>query len=121
MAVIYDDATKQARLDAVVTRLGADAILEIGTTDMTSTLATFTLDATAGTATNDVLTLATFPQTVAATDTGTAAEARIRTSTNEDRVTGLTVGTSGTDIILDDTAIVSGANVVLNSATITHG
>lgn len=121
MAVVYDDATKQERLNAVITRLGADAVLEIGDSGFTTTLVTFTLDATAGTASNDVLTFSGFPKTEAASATGTAAEARIRTSGAADRITGLTVGTSGADVILDVLSITSGQNVVLNSATITHG
>lgn len=121
MAVIYDDQTKQDRLDAVITRLGADALLEIGTTGFATTLVSYTLDATAGTATNDTLTFSGFPRTEAALADGTAAEARIRTSGAADRVTGLTVGTSGADVILDVLSITTGQNVVLNSATITHG
>lgn len=121
MAVIYDDVTKQDRLTTVVTRLGAGAKLEIGTAGMASVLVTYTLEATAGTAVNGLLTFSGFPKTEAASAGGTAAAARIRTSADADRVTGLTVGTAGTDVILDVLSITSGQNVVLNSATITHG
>lgn len=121
MAVIYDDGTKEERLNATLNRIGPGAKLEIGTTGMASVLVTFTLDDPPGTASNGLLTFAGFPKTEEASASGTAAAARIRTSGDADRVTGLTVGTSGTDVILDVLSITSGQNVVLNSATITHG
>ena len=51
---------------------------------------------------------------------GTAAAARIRTGADADVVTGLTVGTSDADIILDSVSITAGQTVTLNSASITH-
>jgi len=53
--------------------------------------------------------------------TGTAAAARIRDSDNNDVVTGLTVGTSGADIILDSVSITAGQTVTLLTGAITHG
>ena len=124
MAVNYTTAVKNSRLSAVVTAIGGTGVIEIGTAAMAAILATFTLAATAGTASNGVLTFAgnpAFPQTVTAAATGTAAAGRIRTATGgTDIVTGLTVGTSGTDIVLDSTSITSGQSVKLSSATITH-
>ena len=122
MAVTYTTALKNTRLDAVVTAIGASGKLEIGTTGMGTVLATITLDATAGTTSGGVLTFSSFPKSDSSADaTGTAAAARIRTSADADVVTGLTVGTSGTDVILDSTSITSGQVVTLNSAAITHG
>lgn len=122
MSVVYTTALKNTRLDAVVTAIGASGKLEIGTTGMGTVLATITLDATAGTTSGGVLTLSGFPKSDSSADaTGTAAAARIRTSANADVVTGLTVGTSGTDIVLDSVSITSGQQVTINSATITHG
>lgn len=119
MAVTYDNTVKAARLtatrDAVVS-----GTLQIGTAGMASVLATFTLTNPGGTVTNDVWTLAFSASTVAAGATGTAAAARIRNSGGTNRITGLTVGTSGSDINLDNTSIASGQNVTLTSATITH-
>lgn len=121
MAVTYTVAVKNARLNAVATAIGNAGKLEVGTAGMASILATFTLNSpAAGSASSSVLTLSGFPKTVAASATGTAAAARIRTSADVDIVTGLTVGTSSADIILDSTSITSGQNVTLNSATITH-
>lgn len=124
-APTYTTAVKNARLDAVTAQIDAGAAagkLEIGTASMAATLATVTLnDPSASSASGGVLTLSGFPKTVAATGTGTAAAARIRDSNNTDIVTGLTVGTSGADIIVDNTSINSGQNVTINaSPTITH-
>jgi hypothetical protein len=121
MAVIYTNAVKNARLDAVTTQIGTSGKLEIGTTAMAAILATITLNATAAAAAaGGVLTFSGFPKTVAASATGSAAAARIRKADNTDIITGLTVGTSAADIILDSTSITSGQNVTINSATLTH-
>lgn len=124
MAVTYTTAVKNARLDAVKTAIDAGAAagkLEIGTTSMASVLVTITFnDPSAAAAASGVLTFSGFPKTVAASATGTAAEARIRDSNNTDIITGLTVGTSGSNINLDSTSITASQNVTINSATITH-
>jgi hypothetical protein len=127
MAVNYSTTVKTNRMTAVRDSIdagGAAGKLEIGTTGMASGLATLTLGysgASTGTVSGSVLTLAGFPRSDTSADaTGTAAEARIRTSANADVVTGLTVGTTGSDINLDSTSITLGQTVTINSATITH-
>lgn len=122
MAVTYTTAVKNARLTAVVTAIGGTGVLEIGTTGMASILATIALNSTAGTAASGVLTFSGFPKSdTAADNTGTAAAARIRTATGgTDIVTGLTVGTSASDINLDSTSITAGQTVTITAATITH-
>lgn len=121
MAVTYTTAVKNARLDAVATQIGNAGKLQIGTTGMATVLATFTLNSpAAAAASSGVLTLSGFPKTVAASATGTAAAARVRTSADVDIITGLTVGTASADVILDSTSITSGQNVTLNSATLSH-
>lgn len=120
MALTYSTAVKTARMNAVVTALGSSAKLQIGTSGMAAVLATITLDATAGTVSNGVLTLSGMPKNVAASAAGVAAAARLRTSGDVDIITGLTVGTSGTDIIIDNTNIASGQTVNVTSVVITH-
>lgn len=122
MAVTYTTAVKNARLSAVVSQIGSTGVLEIGTTGMATVLATIALDATAGTASGGVLTFSGFPKSDASADaTGTAAAARIRTASGgTDIVTGLSVGTSGSDINLNSTSISAGQTVTISSATITH-
>jgi hypothetical protein len=122
MAVVYTTAVKNARLNAVTTAIGTTGVLEIGTTGMATVLATINLgNPAAPAAASGVLTF-TMPQSDNAADaTGTAAAARIRTASGgTDVVTGLTVGTSGTDIVLDNLSINTGQQVTINSATITH-
>lgn len=122
MAVTYTVAVKNARLNAVTTAIGATGVLEIGTTAMGTVLATIPLaNPAAPGASGGVLTF-TMPQSDTSADaTGTAAAARIRTAGGgTDIVTGLTVGTSGSDINLDSTSITATQTVTINSATITH-
>lgn len=122
MAVTYTTAVKNSRLTAVVTAIGATGVLEIGTTGMASILATINLNSTAGTVSGGVLTFSGFPKSdTSADNTGTAAEARIRTGTGgTDIVTGLTVNTTGANINLDSVSITQTQTVTINSATITH-
>jgi hypothetical protein len=103
MAVTYDAAVKTARITATRDQV-ANGTLEIGTASMAAVLATLAFDA----------------GTVAAGAAGTAAAARIKDSGGTARITGLTVGTSGSDINLDNTSIANGQNVTLSSATLTH-
>lgn len=125
MAVTYASGLKDTRMTAVRDAIDAGAgagKLEIGTTGMGTVLATITLADPSGTISSGVLTLSSFPRSDSSADaSGTAAAARIRTSADADVVTGLTVGTSGTDIVLDSTSITAGQTVTINSATITHG
>lgn len=108
-------------MQAVVDQIGANGKLEIGTAGMASVLATITLGATAGTVSNGVITLSGLPVSDLAADAaGIAAAARIRTSTNVDVITGLTVGMSAADIVLDNTNIAVAQQVSVNAATLTH-
>jgi hypothetical protein len=122
MAVTYTTAVKNARLDAVVTQIGSAGVLEIGTTSMGTVLATIALGNPAGTTSGGILTFSGFPRSDTSADaTGTAAAARIRTASGgTDIITGLTVGTSASDINLDSVSITTGQTVTINSATITH-
>lgn len=125
MAINYSTTTKNARLDVVTAQIDAGAgagKLEIGTAGMATVLATITLgDPSAAAAAAGVLTFSGFPRSDTAADaTGTAAAARIRDSNNTDVITGLTVGLSAADIILDSLSITAGQTVTINSASITH-
>lgn len=121
MAVIYTTAVKNARLEAVVTSIGATGVLEIGTSGMGTVLFSVNLNNPAGTAASGILTFSGFPKNTTATANGTAASARIRTATGgTDIVTGLTVGTTGTDVIVNTTTVAISDPVQVTSATITH-
>jgi hypothetical protein len=119
MAVNYATAVKTARMTATRDHFAAGT-LQIGTTGMATVLVTYTLTASGGSVSGDTWTLAFDASTVAASATGIAAEARIRTSAAANNLTGLTVGTSGTDIVLDNTSISTSQNVTITSAQIQH-
>lgn len=124
MPVTYPTAVKTARMTAVRDQIDAGTgagILQIGTTGMGTVLAEITLNDPSGTISGAVLTLSGFPKSdTSANATGTAAAARIRDSSGTDVITGLTVGTTGSDINLDSVSITAGQTVTINSATITH-
>lgn len=122
MAVIYSAALKTARMQAVVTDAGSTAVLEIGTSGMGTVLATIPLNNPIGTVSSGVLTLSVPVFDSSADATGTAASARIRkASGGADVVTGLTVGASGTDIVIDNTSVAAGQRVEITAMTLTHG
>lgn len=116
-----------ATLDADLRNALADAFgdnmdsatLTIGTTSMGTTLVTYTFPAGAfNAASAGVCTLNGVPDAETAAATGTAAEATIVQGIYS--VTGLTVGTSGTDVIIDNTSITSGQTVNLTAFTWTQ-
>ena len=125
MAVIYSTSAKNARLTALANTIDAvtgAGVLQIGTSAMATVLADITLADPCATVSGGVLTFSGFPRSdTSANATGVAAAARIRDSSGNDVITGLTVGTpgSGADIILETTNIDTGEIVTLNSATIT--
>ncbi len=126
MAVTYTNAVKAARMNAVVTAIGASGLVKLFTA-ADALLATFTLAATAGTVAGaGVLTLSDANgatpgiMSTTASAAGTAAKCSIQTSGGTDIITGLTVGTSGTDVIIDNPVLASGQAVQINTGTITH-
>lgn len=118
MTVTYSTAVKTARLGATRGEV-ANGTLEI-LTAADAVLVTYGLDATAGSVSGTRWTLGFDATTVAATGTGAAAKAQIKDSGGTAEITGLTVGTSGTDILIDNTSIATGQDVTVNSAYIDH-
>lgn len=127
MAVTYNATLKNTRMSAVLTAMDAGAgpaKLVIGTSALsgsTGVLAEIPLGDPAGSVAGGVLTLADMPKEATAGAAGTAALAELRDSNNVVVVSGLTVGTSGTDVIINATSITLGQTVVVTSGTITHG
>ena len=119
MAATLSAALKTARITATRDHF-ANGTLEIGTAGMATVLATFGLSASGGTISGDTWTLVFDASTVSAGASGTAAAAQIKTSGAVADITGLTVGTSGTDIVLDSVSVTSGQDVTLSSATHQH-
>ena len=119
MAVTYNTAVKTSRMTATMTYFSNGTIEILTAAD--GVLVTFGLGAPAGSVTGNVWTLTPLDAgTVAATAAGTANKAQIKNSGGSAHITGLTVGTSGTDVILDNLVIANGQNVTLSTATITH-
>lgn len=98
MTVTYTTAVKNARLDAVISQIGATGVLELCSAAYAAVLATIALDNPAGTTSGGVLTFSGFPKTDSSADnSGKAVLARIRTASGgTDKVTGLTVGLGAT-------------------------
>lgn len=125
MAVTYSTACKTARMEAVIAQIDAGAgtsTIEIGTAGMASVLAVFDLPSPCGTASGGVLTFDMDPDLTdsSANNDGTAAAAQIKNGDGTAVITGLTVGTSGADINLDSVSITTGQTVTLTTGTITH-
>lgn len=135
MAVTYSATLKTNRMQlvsdliagkvaAASTGTASAGTIVVGTSALsgsTGLLVTFTLNTTPGTVSGAVLTISGTPLTATASGTGTAAKGEIRDNAGNVIVSGLTVGTSGADIIINATAISVGQFVTLSSATITHG
>jgi hypothetical protein len=137
MAVNYAATLKTNRLQDVLDTLGSKTItaatgtfsagqIVIGTgalSGATGVLATVPTKATPGSVSGSVLTIDCTGGglTVNASATGTAALAELRNNAGTMVASGLTVGTSGTDIILNSTSITSGQAVTITAGTITHG
>ena len=135
MSVVYAATLKTNRMqlvsDLIATKVAAASTgsatagqLVIGTASLsgaTGVLATIALPTTPFTVSGAVATLAGVPLSVAASASGTAALAELRNNAGTTVVSGLTVGTAATDIILGTTTITSGGTVTITAGTITHG
>lgn len=123
MAINYIASLKTTRMVAVISAIDSNAspaTIEIGTAGMAVVLAAITLSKPSFTESGGVITMAGVPKSGVAGGTGTAAAARIKDGGGTSIVTGLTVGTSGSDINLNSVSITSGQTVTLTSGTITH-
>lgn len=128
MALGMSTALRNAMLDAITSTAGGSALLRIydGTRPATggtatTLLAELTCNATfAPAASGGVLTLNSITSDSSANATGTATWFRLVTSGATFVLDG-SVGTSGADLNLNTTSIVSGAAVSVTSATITAG
>lgn len=126
----YAVAAKNARLNILTTQIGSSGLLSVYTgTQPTNPdtalsgntlLASLALSSTfAAGASGGVLTASTITSATAA-NTGTATWATLTTSAGT-RIVDMSVGTSGADLNLSTTSIVSGASVAVSSLTITAG
>lgn len=124
MAVTYPTAAKAARMTAIRDLIDAGSgpgKLKIRNSSDT-VLATILLADPSGTVSGGTLTFDFDPDVsdTSADATGTAANAIITDSDDVTVVSGLTVGLSDADIILDSLSINAGQTVTLATGTITH-
>ena len=123
MAVNYPTSVKTTRMQAVRDAIDAGAgpgTVEICSAAYAAVLIIFTLSDPGSTVATDTLTLAGMPKAANAAAGGTAAVARIKDSDGTVVVNNLTVGTSGTEVIISSTTITNGAAYSLTAGTIVH-
>lgn len=125
MALAFSSTVRDAWLTSIVTAIGTSGKIRIysGTRPAsggtaTTLLAELPLSATAGTVSGGVLTMNAITSDSSADATGTATWFRVLTSANAFVIDG-NVGTSGSDLNLNTTSIVSGGPVAISSFTIT--
>lgn len=124
MAVVYNTAVKNDRMLVVRNAIDAGAgagKLQIGTVGFTTVLVELALADPSGAVTNGVLALTPPALSATAIASGTASEARLTTSADVVVASGLTVGTTGADVLLNSVVVAVDKNVEITSASLTHG
>lgn len=123
----YNVTLRNAQLDAITTAVGNAGTLKLycGTQPATggtaTTLAaTFTLASPFAPAASSAVLSPTLPSSTTGVATCTATWFRVATSGGTQEIDG-TVGTSGADLNLNTTSIVTGVTVSLSAWTITRG
>ena len=121
MAITLNTTLRNARGTAIVTEAGATAKLTVYTAAYAAVLYTSTCAAVLGTTSGGVLTFNAVGNATA-TGAGVAAIARLFKMDGTTMVIeGLTVGTSGTNIIITNATIAVNDVITTSSATITEG
>jgi hypothetical protein len=121
MAITFNTTLRNARGTAIVTEAGANAKLTVYTAAYGAVLYTSTCAATLGTVAAGVTTFNAVG-VASATGAGTAAIARLfKTDGTTMVIEGLTVGTSGTNIIITNTTIAVSDSITTSAGAITEG
>lgn len=121
MAITLNTTLRNARSTAIVNEAGATAKLTVYTAAYGAILYTATCAATLGTVAGGVLTFNAVGNATAI-GAGTAAIARLfRTDGTTMVIEGLTVGTSGANIIVTNTTIAINDVITTASASLTEG
>jgi hypothetical protein len=119
MAVNYAPSVATARLEAVRTALNVSAPGQLVLLAGSSPLVSIDLDNPVGAPSGKVLTVISAPSQATATAAGAANTARLENGASGLVADGLTVGTSASDVILNDVNLQVGSQVTINSGTIT--
>jgi hypothetical protein len=121
MAITLNSTLRSARATAIVTEAGATAKLSVYTAGYASLLYTSTCAATLGTVAAGTLTFNAVGDATAVA-AGTAAIARLfKTDGTTMVIEGMSVGTSGTNIIINNTTIAISDVITTSSGTIVEG
>ena len=131
MALQFSAAVRNARLDAIETAIGTSAVLKIrtgsapadvATADSGTVLATLSLpsDWMAAASSGSKAKSGTWEDT-SADATGTAAHFRVYASDGTTAHMQGTVGTSGTDMIVDSVSFTAGQAFTISAFTLTDG
>lgn len=121
MAITLNATLRNARATEIVTEAGATAKLTVYTAGYAGVLYTSTCAATLGTVAGGVLTFNAVGDATA-TGAGTAAIARLfKTDGTTMVIEGLTVGTVGTHIIINNATIAVNDVITTTSGSITEG
>jgi hypothetical protein len=131
MAIQLSTTVRNARLDAIESTIGTDAVLKIrsgaapadvATADSGTVLASLTLpsDWMAAAASGAKAKSGTW-QDASADNSGTAAHFRVYASDGTTAHMQGTVGTSGTDMIVDSVSFTAGQSFTINTFTLTDG
>jgi hypothetical protein len=131
MAIQLSEAVRNARLDAIETTIGTSAVLKIrtgaapadvATADSGTVLATLSLpsDWLAAASAGAKAKSGTWEDT-SADNTGTAAHFRIYASNGTTQHMQGTVGTSGTDMVVDSVSFTSGQAFTITAFSLTDG
>jgi hypothetical protein len=122
MSVTYNTAVKTDRMHSTCDYFASGTLEILSAADVV--LAIFHLAYDGGSVTGAVWTLDFLSTTVTgesgASGGTVATKAQIKNSAGAAHLTGLTVGLSATDVIVNNTSIASGQNLTMNSATVTH-
>lgn len=117
----FSTALRNAIATAIVTDAGAAAKLSVYTASYATLLYTSTCASTLGTVSGGVLTFNAVGNATAVGE-GTAAVARLfKTDGTTQVISDLTVGTSGTNIVITNAVIAVSDVITTTSATITEG
>ena len=122
MAITLSTNLRNARLTAIVTEAGENAVIKLYTAAYATLLGTLTCGTTLGTVSGGVLTFGVITEDSQADAGGTFALAKLFKSDGTTEVlSGLTVGTSGTNIITSTADCTLNTPIYMTTATITEG
>jgi hypothetical protein len=122
MAIVISTTSRNNRATSLVTDIGAGGLIKLYTAAYTTLLGTLTASAVFGTVANGVITANAITQDVAADADGVFALARIYKADGVTMVMeGLTVGTTGTNIITTAASVTLGTAIQMTSFTLTEG